>query len=86
MKAHGLKRLDKERELHLQAYLNLAVQATKERGKRSYPAYPTFRSFYDHEGHERDFLGLSPKVDEKTKQTNRMKHLVLLANTEGGNT
>lgn len=82
MKAHALARLDRERDLHMQAYLNLAVQSTKERGKKTYPSYPTFASFFDYERHERMLLGESQPM--KVDRHKEIKHLILLANKGGG--
>ena len=50
MKAVRLKQIDKEYELHLQAYLNLLVKAEKKAGKgKSRPVYRKFKQFYDYE-------------------------------------
>lgn len=50
MKAVRLKQIDKEYELHLQAYLNLLVKAEKKAGKgKSKPVYRKFKQFYDYE-------------------------------------
>lgn len=50
MKAARLKQIDKEYELHLQAYLNLLVKAQKKAGKgKSRPVYRKFKQFYDYE-------------------------------------
>lgn len=82
MKAYSLQRLDQEYFIHKQAYLNHVVQATKERGRKTVPVYPTFDSFFDHKAHERAILGQDePKKEDKHS---KMKHLVLLANMKGG--
>lgn len=81
MKAYSLQRLDRERDMHMQAYLNMVVQATKERGKKSVPIYPTFRHFFDYEKQEQLILGTSTKKNDKYKD---IKKLVLMANKKGG--
>ena len=43
MKSYSLKRLDKERDMHWQAYLNMAVQQTEERGKKTYSKFNAIR-------------------------------------------
>lgn len=49
MKAYHLARVDKEYEMHLQAWLNHVVTATKEQGKKQVPVYKSFKEFYDYE-------------------------------------
>lgn len=82
MKAFRLQRLDREYDLHRQAYLNLVVKSTKERGKKTIPVYPTFQSFFDMERHEREILGENQL--HKKDEHNEMKKLILKANTKGG--
>lgn len=48
MKAHSLSRVDKEYDLHLQAWLNEQVGATKKQGKNSVPLYKNFKDFFDY--------------------------------------
>lgn len=81
MKAFNLSRIDRERELHWQAFLNNAVQQTKERGKRTVPVYPTFKSFFDYEKHVERATGEQVKKKEKHS---KIKQLVLIANMRGG--
>lgn len=45
---------ERERDLHLQAFLNRAVQATEKNGKY---VYPDFGSFYDEEKEREKALG-----------------------------
>lgn len=77
LKAMSLSRVDKERDLHWQAYLNMVVQSTKERGKKQVPVYPTFKSFFDYE------KILNGTREERPKE-NEFRRLMLLANKEGG--
>ena len=49
MKAVRLKQLDKQHDLHLQAYLNLVVRAKKKNGKDKYKyVYQKFKQFFDY--------------------------------------
>lgn len=82
MKASALKRLDSEYERHQQAFLNNAVQQTKERGNKVVPVYPTMKSFFDYERVEQLVLG--EKTSEKKDKQSKLKQLVLIANMKGG--
>lgn len=57
MTAYQLKRVDREYELHLQAWLNWNVQATKKKGKhKRAPVFKSFRQFFDYRKRIRDVL------------------------------
>ena len=81
MKAEALRRLDKERDIHLQAYLNNAVTATVNRGKREVPKYQQFQQFFDYDKYKKEILGTKETKDTKKQ---KIKQLVLLANRKGG--
>lgn len=50
MKAFELRRVDREYEIHLQAWSNWNVQATKRSGKKKrVPVFKFFRQFFDYE-------------------------------------
>ena len=49
MKAYQRSQLEREYEMHLQAYLNFKATATKKSGKETRPVYRTFREFFDYE-------------------------------------
>ena len=66
IKADNLRTVDREYELHAQAFLNMAVRA--RRGKRQTPVYKTFKKFFDYDA-------LLKKVKDK-KKTNDMIHNV----------
>lgn len=68
MEAYKYKKLDKEYETHLQAYLNHAVKATKKVGKSQQTLFPTFKDFFDYDKRLKKLNGLeeTPPVD-KTK-------------------
>ena len=82
MKASALKRLDSEYERHQQAFLNNAVQQTKERGNKVVPVYPTMKSFFDMERMERQVSG--EQAPKKKDKRSKLKQLVLIANMKGG--
>lgn len=81
MKAESLKRLDKERDIHLQAFLNNAVTETIERGKKSYPKYPQFKKFFDYDKRKREMLG---EKEVKQESKSKIRQLILIANQKGG--
>ncbi|MEM5097283.1 hypothetical protein AACB36_01010 [Enterococcus faecalis] len=60
--AFQLKRLDHERDLYLQSWLNNQIKATK--GKKSEPYYKEFNKFFNFEEREKLILGKS-LIDEK---------------------
>lgn len=47
MKASNLRSVDREYEIHLQAWANWNVQATKKSGKKRAPVFKTFKQFFD---------------------------------------
>lgn len=50
MKAYWLKSVDREYEIHLQAWTNWNVQAMKQQGKnKRVPVFRTFKQFFDYE-------------------------------------
>ena len=77
MKAYNLKRVDKEFDYHLQAWLSQQVQATEQRGKRSVPVYKIFKDFFDYEERVNKILEPEPKKVKRTK----IELLLLKANS-----
>lgn len=66
MKAYQLRRVDKEYEMHLQAWLNHAVTATKKQGEKYVPVFKEFKDFFDYEKRIKEIEGkrtlqLSPR-------------------------
>src|SRR5690625_7256320 len=53
-KAYRLQQVDKERDLHWQAWLNRQVKAMKEVGKKQEYIFKKFKDFYDYEKHLND--------------------------------
>lgn len=49
MKAHRYKQVDKQFDIHQQAYLNHVVKGTKKVGKTERSLYPTFEDFYNYD-------------------------------------
>lgn len=49
MHAHGLKEVDKERNIHLLAWQINQAQATKQKGKKTEAYFKDFREFFDYE-------------------------------------
>ena len=60
MRAHRLQGIDKEYEVHLQAWANYTVQATRRQGKdKVVPIYKTFKQFFDYEKYVKEAMGVS---------------------------
>ncbi len=56
MKASDLRRVDREYEIHLQAWANWNVQATKKSGKKRVPVFKIFKQFFDYRKAEAEVL------------------------------
>lgn len=75
MKAHSLSRVDKERDMHLQAWLNVQASSTESKGNKTVPKFKTFKEFFDYEKRERSILGGS----KESNLTDRQRNLANLA-------
>lgn len=82
MKAYRLARVDKEYDMHLQAWLNHAVTATKEKGNKHVPAYKSFKDFYDYEKELKKIE--QPKQSIITPHQRKMAKLAAMVNKERG--
>lgn len=92
MEAHRRNRLEKERDIHYLAYLNMVVETTEEKSKGKYTQkYDKFSKFFDYEEVKKDIVGITrdDKVEEIRKkdgsknENNRIKDLILEANKGG---
>lgn len=61
-KAYELRRLDKERDIHLQAWINEAAKAKKKAGKGLKPKWSKFDQFFNFKQYEDAMLGRVYKV------------------------
>lgn len=78
MRAFSLRMLDKERDMHWQAWLCHVVKNTKRRGKKDVPQFRSFPAFFDYEKLENRLLGYEETSEEETE----FARLMLLANGE----
>ena len=67
MKAYQLSRVDREYELHLQAWLNQQAQATKSKGKKAVSVFGTFNDFFNYEERENEIVKPKPKEVKRSK-------------------
>ena len=67
MKAYQLSRVDREYELHLQAWLNQQAQATKRKGKKTVSAFGTFNDFFNYEERVNEIVKPKPKEVKRSK-------------------
>lgn len=74
--AFNLRRVDIERDMHYQAFLNHSVTATKHQGKKTVPVYRKFTDFYDYEERIKELT--APKID--TNKAN-LARLIAKANS-----
>ena len=72
-RAHVIQQLDKEREMHLQAYLNRAVKAKNRKGTEY--IFKKFSDFYDHEKVKRKVLGRSDQTAVDSGLIERAKRM-----------
>ena len=77
IQAVQLKRVDREYEIHLSAWMNQQVQATKKRGKKTVPIYKNFSEFFDYEGRVSSII--KPKKEEK--ELSKLEKIMLQANS-----
>lgn len=69
-KAAALEQLDRERDIHLQAWKNQAAKATKKVGKgKLQSVYPNFEAFFNFKKHEDEIL---ERVYKPSKLAQRM--------------
>ena len=61
MKSKELRIVDKQYELHLQAYLNMAAQARRRAGKKIKPVYTKFDKFFDYQKQLDRVMGIKMK-------------------------
>lgn len=65
MYAFRLSSVDEQEKMHMQAWLNHAVTATKENGK---PVHKDFESFFNYDKQIRNVTGEVKKVDPRVKR------------------
>lgn len=73
MYAFRLSSVDEQEKMHLQAWLNHAVTATKEKGKKQVSVYKNFKDFFDYDKQIRNVTG------KKKKENPRIKKLAEIA-------
>lgn len=78
MKAYSLSRVDKEYEMHLQAWLNEQVGATKTKGKESVRVYKSFNDFFDYQKRIEEIE--KPKKEQLDNQHKRMAQIAARLN------
>jgi len=77
IKAVRLRLLDKERDLHVGAWLNVQAKATKQRGKKTIPYFRTFDEFFTHPDQKP-----AKKMNKQDEQKyDALKEMLLKANT-----
>lgn len=64
--AYHLRQVDREYEIHLQAWANWNVQAMKSQGKnKRVPVFKNFKQFFDYEQRVKDLLGVADNAQKK---------------------
>lgn len=83
MYAFRLKQVDKERDMHIQAWINHQVTSTKEKGKKQIPVYKKFDEFFDYEKQIREVESQGKKQSTKTDKDIRMARAFKLIGERG---
>ena len=78
MKAINFQIVDRQRELHMQAWLNVQAKATKQRGKKTVPYFKTFDDFFKDPMVE---IKKKPKKLAENRMYSDLKSKILIANT-----
>ena len=78
MKAIRLRLIDKERDIHAQAWLNVQAKATKQRGKKTVPYFKNFDEFFKPSKDD------TPESRKQAQEQNALKEMVLRANMANG--
>lgn len=73
------KELEKQRNMHWQAYLNQSVTATEERNGKMYSKYPEFKDFFDYEDRLKELDGTN--VEEEERELTKVERLMLQVNS-----
>jgi len=76
MKAYALKQVDKQYEMHMQAWVNQQAKATKQKGKKTVPYFKDFKQFFDYEAQVEQIMG-----KRIVKKLDRRKQILLKANS-----
>lgn len=79
MRAHQLQQIDKEQEMHMQAWLNHVVTSTKEQGKKQVPVFKKFSDFYNYEKRIKEVE--NPKAKGLTEKQRSMARMAAVINS-----
>ena len=75
IEAYTIARVDKEYDMHVQAWLNHQATSTKQKGKKTVSAYKNFKEFFDYDKRMRE-LNNAPEPEK-----DRQKEMLLRANS-----
>lgn len=79
MYAYQLRQVDRQHEMHLQAWIDNQATATKQQGKKTIPVYRKFKDFFDYEKELKNIEG-----SKKPQLTNKQRKLAQLAKIANG--
>lgn len=79
MKAHRFHRVDREHDMHMEAWLHRAAGATKQVGQKEVGLYKKFKDFFDYEARVKEIE--APKKPKLSKEHKRMARLAAKANS-----
>lgn len=80
MKAYALKQIDKEHDMHRQAWLNVQAGSRKTQGDKEVSVYKHFKDFYDYDKRIKEVSG--QKASTVTNQMRRMAQAAKRINAE----
>jgi len=79
MKAHSLARVDVERDMHMRAWLDRSINATKKQGNNEVYVYKDFKQFFDYDKEISKRSG--PKIKKLNEQHKRMARMAAELNS-----
>lgn len=76
MHAYRLKQVDESNKMHMQAWFNHSVTATKEKGGKQVPVYQTYKEFFDY---EKEIKKVEKELGKEKVMTNKQKRMAQAA-------
>lgn len=77
MHAFRLSQVDREKDVHLQAWLNHKATAMKKQGDKQVSVYPKFKDFYDY---EKELKEVEKDTSPLTKRNRKLAHIAKALN------
>lgn len=83
MKAYNLSKIDKEYDMHLQAWINREINMKKQQGKNTVYVYKEFKDFFDYEKRLNE-IEREKEESNLTEHERSLAHIASSLNKKGG--